>query len=78
MLLHMAAPMGIGVPYFVDGVVLSFECALAKVEGYELGGDVGYEGVAHGEEQFEWTGLPMSGRIFAVEITGGSLWAFSC
>lgn len=51
MLLHMAAPMGIGVPYFVDGVMLSFECALAKVEGYELGGDVGYEGVAHGEEQ---------------------------
>lgn len=51
MLLHMAAPIGIGVPDFIYRVVLSLEGSLAKVEGYELGGDVGDEGVAHGEEQ---------------------------
>lgn len=51
MLLHMASTIGIGVPDFIYRVVLSLEGSLAEVKGYELGGDVGDEGVTHGEEQ---------------------------
>ena len=47
---NMALAARIGVPHFIDGVVPPFEGAFAEVEGYELGGDVGDEGVAHGED----------------------------
>ena len=51
MLLHMAASVGIGVPDFIDCIVLPFKSSFAEVEGHELGRDVGDEGVTHGEEQ---------------------------
>ncbi len=49
-LLHMALAFGVGVPHLIDSVVFAFEGAFAEVEGYELWGDVGDEGVAHGED----------------------------
>ena len=50
-LLHVALAIGVGVPHFIDGVMLAFEGAFAEVEGHELGGEVGDEGVAHGEDE---------------------------
>lgn len=49
-LLHMALAIGVSVPYLIYGVVLALERTLAEVEGNELRGDVGDEGVAHGED----------------------------
>ena len=78
LLLHVALAVGIGVPDFINGIVLAFEGALAEVERNELGSDVGDEGVAHcedsiaafvaGEEQVvAQDGLPLVvGRLHGV------------
>ena len=77
-LLHVTLAVGIGVPDFINGIVLAFEGALAEVERNELGSDVGDEGVAHcedsiaafvaGEEQVvAQDGLPLVvGRLHGV------------
>lgn len=49
-LLDVALAFGIGVPHLIHGVVLAFQRAFAEVEGDELRGDVGDEGVTHGED----------------------------
>ena len=49
-LAEVCAAFGVGVPHLVDVVALAFEGALAVVEGYEVGGDVAGDGVAHHEE----------------------------
>ena len=49
-LLHVTLAVGIGVPDLIDGIVFAFEGTFAEVKGYKLGGNVGDEGVAHGED----------------------------
>ena len=49
-LLEVGFTVRIGVPYLIDVIAFALEGSLAIVEGYEVGSDVGNEGVPHEEE----------------------------